>query len=192
MPFYNTLSANRVDDRRTAEGLLRLRAALHRDVPMKTLDDTLLMASWNLREFGGSKHGGRTREALFYIAEVIDHFDLVAVQEVRDDLQDLDKLMAVLGSWWKYVVTDVTEGSSGNDERLAFIYDQRKLSFGGLAGEISPVMVKGDAGTLSSPSASRARPTWSGSVRAGSSSASARDTCTTVSRRRTIRSGWRR
>lgn len=151
MPFYNRLSASREVDRRTATGLLRLRAALLGAIPPKTLDDTVLIASWNLREFGGSKHGGRTKESLFYIAEVIDHFDLVAVQEVRDDLRELDALMSILGSWWKYVITDVTPGPSGNGERMAFIYDQRKLSFGGLAGEVSPALIKNEDGMLGSP-----------------------------------------
>jgi len=148
MPFYNTLDSKKSDDRRTASGLLRLREALDSKIPAKTLDDTLLVASWNLREFGGAKYGGRTREALFYIAEVIDRFDLVAVQEVRDDLRALDQLMVILGSWWKYVITDVTGGRQGNSERLAFVYDQRKLSFGGLAGEVAPDMVKRSAGGL--------------------------------------------
>lgn len=151
MPFYNTLDSRKPADRRTASGLLRLRAALLKEIPAKTLDDTVLIASWNVREFGGAKYGGRTKESLFYIAEVIDHFDLVALQEVRDDLRELDRLVAILGSWWRYVITDVTVGRSGNGERLAFIYDQRKLSFGGLAGEISPELLKDEDGLLGSP-----------------------------------------
>lgn len=148
MPFYNTLDSGKPNDRRTASGLLRLRDALDGTIPSKTLDDTLMVASWNLREFGGKKYGGRTRESLFYIAEIIDRFDLVAVQEVRDDLQALDQLMVILGGWWKYVITDVTGGRQGNSERLAFVYDQRKLSFGGLAGEVAPDMVKRPDGGL--------------------------------------------
>ncbi|MBK8246933.1 MAG: endonuclease/exonuclease/phosphatase family protein [Gemmatimonadetes bacterium] len=152
MPYYASLNPKRPDDRRTAEGLLRLRLALGAEVPAKSIDDTLLIASWNLREFGGTKYGGREREALFYIAEVISHFDLVAVQEVRDNLDVLDDLMRLLGGWWDYLVTDVTVGRQGNGERLAFIYDKRKVNFGGLAGEITSAMVKsGD--TLSIPRA---------------------------------------
>ena len=151
MPFYNTLDATKPEDRRTAEGLLRLREALAKQIPVKTIEETLLIASWNIREFGGTKQGGRTQESLFYIAEVIDHFDLVAVQEVRDNLRALDELMAVLGRCWKYLVTDVTLGFQGNGERLAFLYDERKLSFGGLAGEVAPEMVKDkDDGMLES------------------------------------------
>jgi hypothetical protein len=37
---------------------------------------------------------------------------------------------------WKYLLTDVTEGEPGNQERMAFLYDSRKVRFGGLAGEV--------------------------------------------------------
>ena len=42
----------------------------------------------------------------------------------------------LLGRWWRYVVTDSSEGDVGNNERLAFLYDTRKVRFGGVAGEI--------------------------------------------------------
>ena len=122
-----------------ANGLLRLRAALRKEVPRKTVGDCLLLATWNIREFGEAKPKGgapRSPEALAYIAEIISHFDLVAVQEVRRSTKDLDAVLRLLGSWWKYVVTDVTEGTSGNNERLAFVYDSRVVTFSGLAGEI--------------------------------------------------------
>jgi hypothetical protein len=134
MPYYKSIDNQTVEGRRTAEGLLRLKAALDQIIPAKTLDQTLLLASWNLREFGGTKYGGRNQEALLYLAEILSHFDLIAVQEVRDNLDALDSLMIELGSWWRYVVSDVTQGTQGNQERHAFLYDTRKMSFGGLAG----------------------------------------------------------
>jgi endonuclease/exonuclease/phosphatase family metal-dependent hydrolase len=115
---------------------------LDKAIPIKTVDPTLLLATWNIREFGGTKSGGREKEPLFYIAEIMSHFDMVAVQEVRDDLDALDELMYILGSWWKYLVSDVTLGAQGNRERHAYIYDTRKISFGGLAGELVPPMQK--------------------------------------------------
>jgi endonuclease/exonuclease/phosphatase family metal-dependent hydrolase len=113
------------------------------------VDPTLLLATWNIREFGGTKSGGRDIEALYYIAEIISRFDIVAVQEVRDNLDALDDLMGILGGWWRYLVSDVTLGVQGNNERHAYIYDTRKLSFGGLAGELVPEMRK-ELGTLKS------------------------------------------
>ncbi len=40
------------------------------------------------------------------------------------------------GSWWDFLVTDVTLGASGNAERMAYLYDLRKLNFTGLAAEL--------------------------------------------------------
>lgn len=138
MPYYAGL--RREPDevrRRISEGLVRLRRTIAASgLPPKTLDGDVLIASWNIREFDSAKYGGRLLDAFHYIAEVISHFDLVAVQEVRSDLAALDRVTGLLGGWWKYVVTDVTEGASGNGERMAFVYDSRKVAFGGLAGEI--------------------------------------------------------
>jgi len=142
MPFYKNIKANTQEGRRTAEGLLRLKAVLDDAIPKKTVDPTLLLATWNLREFGGTKSDGREWEPLFYIAEIMSRFDMIAVQEVRDDLDALDDLMYILGPWWKYLVSDVTLGKQGNNERHAYIYDIRKLSFGGLVGELVPEMSK--------------------------------------------------
>jgi endonuclease/exonuclease/phosphatase family metal-dependent hydrolase len=142
MPFYKKIDNRTMEGRRTAESLLRLKTELDIAIPSKTADPTLLLATWNIREFGGTKSGGRDTESLYYIAEIISRFDLVAVQEVRDNLDVLDELIYILGSWWKYLVSDVTFGTQGNNERHAFIYDTRKITFGGLAGELVPEMKK--------------------------------------------------
>ena len=136
MPFYYQIKKNTDSGKRTAENLLTLRKQLETEVPNRTINDTLLLATWNIREFDSPAYGERLDESFYYIAEIISHFDLVAVQEVRRDLKALDKVRNILGSYWKYIVTDVTEGSAGNKERLAFLYDSRKVNFGGLAGEI--------------------------------------------------------
>jgi hypothetical protein len=138
MPYYAGLRRETdIVRKRVAEGLIRLRRTIvDSGVPPKTLDGDVLIASWNIREFDSAKYGGRLVDAFHYIAEIISHFDLVAVQEVRSDLSALDRVIGLLGGWWKYVVTDVTEGASGNGERMAFVYDSRKVAFGGLAGEI--------------------------------------------------------
>ncbi len=138
MPFYQAIDGTTQVGKRTIDGCLRLRDALESEISNKTLDSTLLLASWNIREFGGTKSNGRELESLVYIAEIMSRFDLIAVQEVRSDLDHLDQLMRIPGGWWKYLVSDVTIGRSGNNERTAFIYDSRKLSFGGLAGELVP------------------------------------------------------
>lgn len=138
MPYYYELKRVEAEEReRTVDGLLALREGLKAaGVPSRSLGGTALLATWNIREFDSAKFGDRTDEAYYYIAEILDHFDLIAIQEVREDLKALKRVQRILGSWWKYVVTDVTVGKSGNGERLAFLYDSRKVAFSGLAGEV--------------------------------------------------------
>jgi endonuclease/exonuclease/phosphatase family metal-dependent hydrolase len=137
VPDYRLLDGLPATERkRTTEGLQRLRAALDTEIPAKTLDSTLLLATWNIRELDSPKYGLRDDEAYLYLAEVISRFDVVAVQEVRDDLQGLNRLNAALGRRWRRIMTDVTEGTAGNGERMAFLYDSRTTEFTGLASEL--------------------------------------------------------
>jgi hypothetical protein len=62
-------------------------------VPDHSLDDRVLIATWNIREFDSSKGGERGIEPLLYIAEIISAFDVVAIQEVREDLGPLNRLL---------------------------------------------------------------------------------------------------
>lgn len=148
MPFYYKIDSRKPEGRRTAERLLLLRHHLAAQIPRRTLNDTLLLATWNIREFDSPAYGERVPEAFYYIAEILSRFDLVAVQEIREDLKALRKVQRILGSNWKYVVSDVTQGTPGNRERLGFLYDSRKITFSGLAGElvIPPKVVTGAGG----------------------------------------------
>lgn len=147
MPIYYSIDGRKDADKRIAKGLLKLKDSFRKlEMPQRNISDSLLLATWNIREFDSTKYGLRGKEPIFYIAEIISAFDLVAVQEVRDDLKALNTLMQYLGGWWKYLLTDVTEGVQGNRERMAFLYDSRKISFGGLATNvvIPPVKKKGE------------------------------------------------
>ena len=136
MPFYREFDRNVDVDRRTVERLLGMRQKFRdQHLPVRNLHSTLMLATWNIREFDSSKYGSRLPESYYYIAEVIDRFDLVAIQEVRN-LDALDRVVRILGGYWNYLVTDVTVGTAGNRERLAFLYDGRKVRLGGLAGEL--------------------------------------------------------
>src|SRR3954452_2766953 len=119
---------------RAVKTLLTLREALRSATPARS-PETLLLGTWNLREFDSTTWGSRLPESYAYIAEVIDRFDLVAVQEIRADLAALDELRFRLGRHWSYLVSDVTEGRAGNQERLGYLYDTRKVQFLGIAGE---------------------------------------------------------
>lgn len=95
------------------------------------------------------KFGQRLDSSLLCIAEIVSHFDLIAIQEVNQNLHDLKRLIALLGNWWNYLVTDVTEGRAGNQERMAFLFDSRKVQFDHLAGEVAlPPEEKGTVGQL--------------------------------------------
>lgn len=123
--------------RRVVEGMQRLRTSFadKGEPPLRNMDDTVVVASWNLREFGKSKFGYRGPEPYYYIASILDRFDLVALQEIRS-LYSLQRLRTLLGSHWDYLVTDVTLGRSGNAERMAYLFDTRKVRFSGLAAEL--------------------------------------------------------
>ena len=142
MPNYRDIDENTDYGRRTLERLLALRKELADKIPKRTLHENLLIATWNIRDFDKPTFGSRMEESIRYIAEIISHFDIVAVQEVYKDLTALKRVMEVLGPDWKYIVTDETisppdsKKKRGNDERLAFVYHARKIDFGGLAGEM--------------------------------------------------------
>ncbi len=139
MPFYPSIKRYSKKDRsRTVDSLQRLRAKLTREIPPRDIEDNLLLATWNLRDFDSNKfgHGPRLKESFHYIAEVISRFDIVALQEVNDDLGPLKRVMSLLGPWWDYITTDVTAGRGGNNERGTIVYDRRKVRFDKIAGEI--------------------------------------------------------
>ena len=118
---------------RVVERLLDLRKQLNEQVPEKTATQTLLLATWNIREFGDN----RLPESSYYIAEIIDHFDIVVIQEVNSkELGGLESVLAILGDNWSYVMSDGVEGSAGGNEAMAFVYNTNKVKFTGLAGEI--------------------------------------------------------
>ncbi len=152
MPFYTNIDRLEKNAKgqgaRVAKNLLKLKLLFEEGqglptdddyiapVPEKSLEDNLLLASWNIREFDSPSFGLRSDEAMHYIAEIIARFDLVAVQEIRRDLGVLKRLKRLIGSHWDFIVTDETFGQQGNKERLAFLFDTRKIKFTGLTGEV--------------------------------------------------------
>lgn len=127
--FRNKEERNRVTKR-----LVALKKDLAIKVPQKMFNENILIATWNIRDFDSNKfgHGPRLKESFYYLAETISAYDLVALQEVNDDLYGFKKLMYILGPDWDYIMTDV----SGNSERMVFVYDTKRVDFKKLAGEI--------------------------------------------------------
>ena len=141
MPYYRPLkNLSKANRKRTVAGIQRLREQLS-DVrfPSKKTSKSLILGTWNIRNFDDDRfnYGPRMTESLYYIAEIISSFDIVAVQEICEDIAPLDRLMRILGRNYDYLVTDVTHsGLGGNKERLGFIFDKNKVHFKGITGEI--------------------------------------------------------
>ena len=164
MPLFYKLDRYGEDAGRVAGRIMELRHTLQnhpdgeeRSVPDKNATRTLLLATWNLKEFEGGRNDKRIDESYWYIAEIVSHFDLIAIQEVGGHLGALKILRRRLGGTWQYVVSDVTEGSAGNQERMAFLFDRRKIRFSGVAGEIVIPPIEDKKGKTIAPADQLAR-----------------------------------
>jgi len=122
-----------------------LSAELDAKLPDKALDKNLIIATWNLRAFGdlydnwvagANDTPKRDNQSLMCIAEIVSRFDVIAIQEVKGNLRCLRHMLKLLGPNWSFSMTDVTRGRPGNDERMACLFDTRKLQLSGLAGEL--------------------------------------------------------
>jgi endonuclease/exonuclease/phosphatase family metal-dependent hydrolase len=126
--------------------LTALRKKLRDEVPAKQLGRNILLATWNIREFGGltetwqpGSHDVPKRNLfdLACITEIVSRFDVVAIQEIQGGLKALRHMMKLLGPNWAFVLTDVTLGAEdGQEERLGFVFDQRRVKLSGLAAEL--------------------------------------------------------
>jgi endonuclease/exonuclease/phosphatase family metal-dependent hydrolase len=90
-----------------------------RKIPRKA-PDKLLVATWNIANLGVQD---RLDSDYALMAEIIGWFDLVAVQEVNDDLRGIDAIHSKLPSRYDLLFSD----ASGNQERQAFLFDTRKV-----------------------------------------------------------------
>lgn len=123
--------------KRCAERLVKMRRTLA-PLRAKRKDTSILLATWNIRDFGASSFNPEDRldESYYYLAEIVSSFDLIALQEVNRNLSDFNRLIDILGPGWKYILTDATEGRGGNSERMAFVFNSDKVWFRNIAGEI--------------------------------------------------------
>ena len=122
-----------------------LKAALDTKTPAKRPSENLLIATWNIRSFGSltrkwtagaNDSPKRDLRGLRAISEIISRFDVIAIQEVVGDLRALRDMMKYLGDDWAFLMTDVTLGEAGHDERMAYVFDCRRVKPSGLACEL--------------------------------------------------------
>ena len=120
-------------------------AALDEDIPARQPDANLLIATWNIRSFGSltrewlpgaNQSPKRDLRGLRAICEIVSRFDVVAIQEVVGNLHALRDMMRFLGDDWSFLMTDVTLGDAGNNERTAYVFDRRRVRPSGLACEL--------------------------------------------------------
>ena len=113
--------------------------------PKREVDRNILIATWNIAHFRsltrkwkstGGDSPKRDYRCLWAITEIISRFDVVAVQEVGADFRALRSAMKVLGPNWSFLMTDRAAGQGGNDEHMAFIFDNTRVALSGLAGEL--------------------------------------------------------
>ncbi len=80
----------------------------------------LLLATWNIANLGGQD---RLPEHLKMIAEIISWFDLIAIQEIKENSQQFQEIVKLLGKKHEFIFSDI----AGNNERMAFIYNSEKV-----------------------------------------------------------------
>lgn len=108
-------------------------------------NDSVVIGTFNIRKLGSVDN--RSKDAWSFLARIAERFDLLAVQEVMDDLEGLRHLRVALGKDYGLVVSDVTggifnpedviNGMRGNNERLAFVFNWKRIKRTELASDVS-------------------------------------------------------
>ena len=129
---------------KVAADLAALKANLTAHIPSR-IAGQLLIATWNIKAFGNltrkwaSVAGDSPRRDLhsaLMIAEILSRFDVVAIQELKGNIRAFRDALKVLGPDWAWVTTDETHGDKGNGERLAFLFNTKRVKLSGLAAEL--------------------------------------------------------
>jgi endonuclease/exonuclease/phosphatase family metal-dependent hydrolase len=100
-----------------------------RQIPTKSTD-RLLVATWTIPNLG--VHSRRSEDYLI-LAEMINWFDVVALQEVNDNLDGLLSIQNHLPNSYLALYSK----TGGKKERLAFLYDSKKLRLLGEGAELT-------------------------------------------------------
>lgn len=106
---------------------------------------SVVIGTFNIRKLGSVK--SRSSQAWSFLVRICERFDLLAIQEVMDSLEGLRYLHQCLGKDYGLVVSDVTggifnpgdviRGKRGNNERLAFLFNWKRIRRTELASDIS-------------------------------------------------------
>ena len=99
---------------------------------------SVVIGTFNIRKLGGVKK--RSSQSWQFLKNIISRFDLIAVQEIMDDLSGFEHLRDLVGNDYGMVVSDVTgvkPGSSGNAERLGILFNWKNIQRTALASDIT-------------------------------------------------------
>lgn len=97
-----------------------------------------LIGSFNIRKLGSSL--SRSSDVWEFLARICRQYDLIAVQEIMDDLSGMNRIMDLLGSEFGMVVSDKTgvyPGDNGLGERLGFIFRWKTVERGEVISDIT-------------------------------------------------------
>jgi len=100
--------------------------------------NSVVIGTFNIRKLGTVEK--RTPQSWELLKNIITRFDLIAIQEIMDDLSGLENLLSLLGNNYGMVVSDVTgakPGARGNAERLGFLFNWKKIERTALASDIT-------------------------------------------------------
>lgn len=100
--------------------------------------NSVVIGTFNIRELGAIKN--RSPQSWQFLVQTIRRFDLIAIQEVLDDLSGLEHLLDLLGKDYGMVVSDVTgvkPGARGNAERLGYLFNWKRIERTALASDIT-------------------------------------------------------
>ncbi len=103
-----------------------------RNIPSPGQPGKVLIASWNIANLGVHKRRPIDFEV---IAEILGWFEIVALQEIADNLEDFLAIVEALPNHFGYIFND----RAGNDERAAYIYDTRRVDLSPKIGEVAIV-----------------------------------------------------
>jgi hypothetical protein len=99
---------------------------------------SVVLASFNIRKLGEiSKRDPKTWK---FLGSICSYFDLIAIQEIMDELEGFDHIKGMLGPDYYATVSDVTgvfPGEKGLGERLGFLYNYALIKRGDIASDIS-------------------------------------------------------
>ena len=136
------------------EDIIRLRRRIRASgLPVKVVDQNLLIGTWNIKSFGtvypkwdeNPRSPKRNLRALAYIAEILRGLDVVAIQEVNENLSGIQMLLErFLGSNWSLVVSSSKKSYLGKTEPLVFLFDKRRVEPVRMIGEMALDQFEGE------------------------------------------------